>query len=262
MYPRTRRPAVTHVYSRTSAPAQTVADISGFTSELIGTAGAARLPEHASGEFGFARIGVEIAETAADFASATQLLSQRYVPKGYSFDGGVQGSVSYADPVLIAKNRLDGSALATLTLRVDGPHGLVAEHLYAEQVARLRSNRCRLCEVVRFAALPSIRSFELLRRLFDRAYDLGRQLDRTDVLIEVTPRHAAFYKRVLGFQAVGNPCHNPRVNTVGTLLHVSMEDLGERVESVGTRELDLLPRADGSMFSSVGRPEPQPCFAG
>jgi hypothetical protein len=252
---------VTHVYSRTSAPAETVAEISGFQSERTCAPGVGLRPKHSGGEFGFSRIDVVVAETVGDYSAATQLLAQRYVPKGYSFDGGYQQSVSSVDPVLIAKNRLDGSALATLTLRVDGPRGLMAEHLYPEQVTQLRSSGCRVCEVVRFASLPSIRSFELLRRLFDRAYELGRQLDRTDVLIEVTPRHAAFYKRVLGFRAVGSPCHNPRVNTVGTLLHVSMEDLGERVERVAPREMDLLPCTDGAIFSSVGRPEPHSHFA-
>ncbi len=253
---------MTHVYSRTSAPAQTVAEISGFQPELTCAPGVGLRPEHLGNEFGFARIDVVIAETVGDYSAATQLLAQRYVPKGYSFEGGLQGSVSCVDPVLIAKNRLDGSALATLTLRVDGPRGLMAEHLYTEEVARLRSDGCRLCEVVRFASLPSIRSFELLRRLFDRAFDLGRQLDRSDVLIEVTPRHAAFYKRVLGFRAVGSPCHNPRVNTVGTLLHVKMDELGERVERVAPRELDLLPRNDGSIFPSAGRLDHAAQFAG
>jgi hypothetical protein len=253
---------VTHVYSMTSAPTQTVAEISGFPCELSRAPGAGRGAEHLGNEFGFARIDVGVAETAGDFAAATQLLAQRYVPKGYSFDGGSQGSVSRAAPVLIAKNRLDGSALATLTLRVDGPNGLVAEHLYADAVVQLRSSGCRLCEVVRFASLPSIRSFELLRRLFDRAFEVGRQLDRTDVLIEVTPRHAAFYKRMLGFRAVGTPCHNPRVNTVGMLLHASAEDLGERVERIGNRELDLLAPVNRSLFHTVVRSERQPCFAG
>jgi hypothetical protein len=217
--------------------------------------------EHADNPYGFARIDVALAETTADLVAASQLLAQRYVPKGYSFDGGNPGSVQAADPVLLAKNRFDGSALATLTLRVDGPSGLVAERLYPEEVARLRSNGCQLCEVVRFAATPTSRSFDLLRRLFDRAFDLGRQLDRTDVLIEVTPRHAAFYKRVLGFRPAGGPCHNPRVNTVGTLLHVNMDELGERVESAAMRALDLLPGADASMFSSAARAQHQPHFA-
>lgn len=191
--------------------------------------------------FGFALIDVSVADTVSDVIAANALLVNRYAPKGYAVDRGAQNIVSGDAPVLIAKNRLDGAALATLTLRMDGARGLIAEHLYPNEVARLRDQGCRLCEAVRFASTPSFRSLDLLRKLFDSAFSVGRQLDRTDVLIEVTPRHAAFYKRILGFRALGSPRHNPRVNTTGTLLHANAEELSDRVGQASFQGLSLFP---------------------
>ncbi len=237
---------MTQVHSRTSAPgrlvAESVADRRVEDQLPAGNPMLGLLPR----EFGFGFIDVGVADSFADIVAADALLVDRYTPKGYSVDKSSMAGVVHDAPVLIAKNRLDGRALATLTLRIDGTNGLMAEQLYPGEVAQLRNEGRRLCEAVRFASTASFRSIDLLRRLFDAAFALGRQLDRTDVLIEVTPRHAAFYKRILGFQAVGCPRHNPRVNTTGTLLHANAADLSDRVRRVSLQGLVLLPGAVAS----------------
>jgi len=235
---------VTQVHSRTSAPGRSVAECVADR----------RIPDQltASGPivglvprgFGFDFIDVGVARSHSDVAAANALLVDRYAPMGYAIDKAWEaGGVPDAN-VLIAKNRLDGSALATLTLRIDGESGLMAEHMYPAEVAELRDDGRRLCEVVRFASTASFRSIDLLRRLFDAAFSLGQQLDRSDVLIEVTPRHAAFYKRILGFRAVGSPRHNPRVNTTGTLMHAKLSELAARVGRVSLQGLVAVAAVD------------------
>jgi len=251
---------VTNLSSRTFVPGRTLADGTACAAPEAPSVGLQRRKDPSEGAYGFAPIAVVVATSPADVAAANRLLLDRYVPKGYAVDRTSCSVAAQDAPILLARSRLDGEALATLTLRVDGPAGLLSEQIYPNEVARLRAEGCRLCEAVRFASIRSPRPIELLRRLFDLAFSLGRQLDRTDVLIEVTPRHAAFYKRMLGFEAVGLPRHNPRVNTTGTLLHANVAALADRVGHATFAGLVFLPGAEPSL--DVVPPTTQPLGEG
>lgn len=242
---------MTQVHSSVCTFVPSVVSDTGTQGQKHDKAQARPLVAIAATGFGFALIDVGVAETASDVIAANALLVNRYLPKGYFVERLAENFMSDEAPVLIAKNRLDGAALATLTLRMDGRRGLAAEQLYPAEVARLRDEGCRLCEAVRFASKPSFRSLDLLQKLFDSAFALGRRLDRTDVLIEVTPRHAAFYKRILGFRALGDPRHNPRVNTTGTLMHAKAAELSDRVGRASRQGLALFPSPEAIADKAV-----------
>jgi hypothetical protein len=51
----------------------------------------------------------------------------------------------------------------------------------------------------------------------------------TDVLIEVNPRHEAYYRRIFGFARAGREWICPRVNAPAVLMHLDVTNLEERL---------------------------------
>jgi hypothetical protein len=56
---------------------------------------------------------------------------------------------------------------------------------------------------------------------------------QTDVIIECTPRHALFYRRMLGFKPMGPERVNSRVNTVGVLLRLEIDYVDQQIARWG-----------------------------
>jgi hypothetical protein len=55
----------------------------------------------------------------------------------------------------------------------------------------------------------------------------------TDYVIEVNPRHAAFYKKMLGFHDFGELRTCTRVNAPAVLLRLEGEYMGEQIDKFG-----------------------------
>jgi hypothetical protein len=109
--------------------------------------------------------------------------------------------------------------IATMSLVGDGELGLPMEHIYAEEVDRLRQRGLRIGEVSALAdrrrrlsrTLPVF--VGLARLMIQTARERGLQ----QVLVAVHPRHARFYQRMLSFEPLGEErsyplvCNNPAV---------------------------------------------------
>lgn len=122
--------------------------------------------------------------------------------------------------VLLAEDAA-GRAAATVTLVFDaGAQGLPCDEIFAEELAPLRRDAHRLAEVTRLAMAPEQAGGKtLLLHLFSAIFVCARRVHRfDDFVIEVNPRHAPFYQRLLGFEPLGpeRPC--PRVNGAPALL--------------------------------------------
>lgn len=114
----------------------------------------------------------------------------------------------------------DDELAATLTLNLDGETGLLSELLYPQEIATLRVNQGRLCEYSRLAVDPAFSSPALLENFFRFAYNFARsQLNCSDAVVEVNPRHARYYRRELGFTELGPRRICPRVDAPAMLLH-------------------------------------------
>lgn len=105
--------------------------------------------------------------------------------------------------ILIAKLREE--VICTLSLARDGKLGLPMEELYSEAIASRRAAGLQLAEVTCLADRRSD-----ARRFFAIFCDLSRVMVQLavkagidQVLIAVHPRHAAMYRRYMGFQQVG-----------------------------------------------------------
>ena len=121
---------------------------------------------------------------------------------------------------------MDGELVATLTASRDSSAGLLADNLYSEELAKLRKPSHVLCEVTRLAVDVDSHDPELLKSLFSSSYKYARAIfGVTDVVIEVNPRHATYYRREFGFSQIGTVRTCPRVDAPAVLLHRSLGNL-------------------------------------
>jgi hypothetical protein len=106
-----------------------------------------------------------------------------------------------------------GQPAGTVSLVFDSSEGLPCDEIYRDELDLMRAQGRRLVEVTRLAiGEEHARSRLLLVHLFEFIYIFAWHVRRhTDFVIEVNPRHADFYRRLLLFEEAGpvRPC--PRV---------------------------------------------------
>ncbi len=160
---------------------------------------------------------------------AVRLLIERM----YSWRGlaPVDADVATARPDRITLVASDESAIfGTVTLGLDGRDGILADALYPEELARLRRRGARLCELTRLAMDTHHNAREVLGALLHLVYIHGRLIHgASDVVIEVHPRHAGFYRRMLGFSPIGEERVCQRVNAPAVLLHLDLRHVDEQI---------------------------------
>jgi hypothetical protein len=173
---------------------------------------------------------VRRAATVLDYAGTTSLVKEMYSRKGYSTDGIV--SMPKRESTITLDAHDSEKVMGTLTVRLDTREsGLLADALYADEIDAFRSTGRRVCEVSKLAVDPRFGSKELMASLFHLGYLYAAIVHRaTDVFIEVNPRHAGFYKRMLGFRELGELRVCPRVNAPAVLLHVELAYMREQIE--------------------------------
>ncbi len=184
---------------------------------------------------------IRLAHTGPRVGSASLLVQKMYRKIGYDVP---EMRLAQDKITLIASQ--NEAVVGTLTLGLDAENGLLAEQNYKIEIDQLRARGRKVCELTKFAVDQTRGSKRVLAALFHIAYIYGRVLhQQTDVVIEVTPRHAIFYKRLLGFEQIGAECLNSRVNTVGVLLWLDIDYVDDQIrrwggkteEAVGERSL-------------------------
>lgn len=159
---------------------------------------------------------IRAADTAGHRSHANILVKRRYEWRGYR-------SVSIPDDPtghLITLNASESdSTIGTITIGLDGPRGLLAEDAFPEEIAALRATGQRLCEFTKLAMDPTTGAKQVLASLFHVAYIVAHRLRGCDTLVmEVNPRHVAYYRRMLGCKILGKERTNHRVNAPAVLL--------------------------------------------
>ena len=156
---------------------------------------------------------------------AGSLVQQRYAVKGYrtSTTPAMSNVCTFA---AYDEGRLAG----TVSLRLDSDEGLAADEVYHQELDMLRDAGRRLCEYTRLAVDVSRVSKVVLAGLFHTVYLYAKQLHNFDfVVIEVNPRHVAYYRNSLGFKAIGPERHNARVQAPAVLMGISFEEIDDQV---------------------------------
>lgn len=129
------------------------------------------------------------------------------------------------DTLTLLAETAGGVDAATISLVFDSPQGLPCDEIFAGDLAVMRGQGRRLVEVTRLAIAPEFAGARLLLiRLFNFIYLHARKVMHSDAfIIEVNPRHVAFYRRLLGFESMTpqRPC--PRVGGApAVLLHLPL----------------------------------------
>lgn len=172
---------------------------------------------------------IRLAHSEERISHTSLLVKRMYLKRGYD----VPGMYKMPDRITLMASEND-VVVGTITLGVDTGKGLLADENYKHEVDQLRAEGRKVCELTKFAVDQTRGSKRVLAALFHIAYIYGRVLQKqTDVVIEVTPKHALFYKRMLGFEQMGLERQNSRVNTMGVLLRLEIEYVDRQIELWG-----------------------------
>lgn len=174
---------------------------------------------------------IRLAHSNERVSHASLLVKRMYHKRGYD----VHGIQKIPDNITLMASQNE-AVVGTITLGIDSGKGLLADENYKNEVDKLRMEGRRVCELTKFAVDQSHGSKSVLAALFHIAYIYGRVLQQqTDVVIEVTPKHALFYKRMLGFEQMGTERLNSRVNTMGVLLRLEIDYVDREINRLGGR---------------------------
>jgi hypothetical protein len=162
--------------------------------------------------------------------AASLLVKRRYAWRGYQ-----AGGAHLAQPNRITLSAsADEDTVATISVGLDSDAGLFVDKLYGDDVDRIRSHDRKVCEFTKLAIEFSIRSKPVLAALFHIAYIHARRINRcTDLVVEVNPRHAAFYKHMLGFEECGGEKIDPRVGAPAVLLRLDLAFAERQIAELG-----------------------------
>lgn len=172
---------------------------------------------------------IRIAHSDDRVVSASMLVQRLYASKGYD-----QTTVQKAPNRVTLMAFLDDRTIGTVTVGFDDENGLMVDELYKAEVDQLRAQGKRICELTKLAVDQNIKSKFALASLFHIAYIYGRNIHQgTDFVIEVNPRHALFYKKMLGFEDLGGERMCPRVNAPAVLLRLDLDHAEAEIERLG-----------------------------
>jgi hypothetical protein len=173
---------------------------------------------------------IRLADRNSQRSKANLLIKRMYSWRGYKITNGVASrKLDQITLVAYRKEQLFG----TLTVALDCG-GLQVDQLYGSEVDALRSEGRTLCECTRLAVDPEYSCKEALAALMNLAIVYAfRVAECDDMLIEVNPRHAGFYKRKLGFVEAGSERMCPRVNAPAVLLRLIGAYATEQIDKHG-----------------------------
>ncbi|MCC7547483.1 MAG: hypothetical protein IT532_06940 [Burkholderiales bacterium] len=185
-----------------------------------------------------------IVRTSAQQAQAWELAARRYAWRQYEFsDLGVPFPDARRAPhytTLLARQH--GRPVATITVGLDNSLGLLVDQANAAEVAALRNRGARIAEVVRLAIEDAVDSKQVWLALLESLVAFGMaQHQRTDILIEVNPRHVPFYRRVFGFEPLAPERTCLRVGAPSRLLRLTRETLYHKLAASRQAPLRVAP---------------------
>jgi hypothetical protein len=161
------------------------------------------------------------------------LVTRMYRQRGYVTTNAGSVPAEHRASVTLEALR-EGRTIGTLTVNVGDHRRLNAEELYADEIAPYRREGGRVCEFTRLAMDCNESSKEALGSLFHVGFAFAYRIFRAgNLFIEVNPRHALFYRRKLGFNAIGEQRICARVCAPAVLLHKELAACAEELRHLG-----------------------------
>ena len=166
---------------------------------------------------------IRVAKRAHAHRDAFDLVEKKYTGRGYAVPVGKR-----RPRVLTFIAYDEGQIVGTVGVGMDSDKGLSADELYRTDIDRLRAAGYRVCEFTRLAVDRTAATKRVLAGLFHTAYLYASKLcGYTHAVIEVNPRHVAFYGKELGFNPIGLERLNMRVKAPAVLLCASFRSIAE-----------------------------------
>lgn len=169
------------------------------------------------------------------FAQADEVFSQAsmLVQKRYAWRGFPKAHLKkYPNRITILSFH-EERIVGTVTVGYDSEEGMLVDEIYKSEIDALRAQGKRVGELSKLAIDENIGSKQLLASLVHVAYLYGVIHDCTDAIIEIVPRHKLFYEKMLGFKQIGEERMNNRVNFPVLLMHLEMEHMQQKIETLG-----------------------------
>lgn len=172
---------------------------------------------------------VSVARSQAQHARANGLIRKMYSSRGYETE--FLSKARIAEQQTFVAGTTPADCLGTITVMQDSPEGLQVDALFPEEVDAVRAQGRRICEFSRLAVDDLEESKKVLASLFHVAFSYSQKVqDCDDIFIEVNPRHAPFYIRMLGFERAAEAKICPRVNAPAVLLRMEVRRGAKKVE--------------------------------
>lgn len=173
---------------------------------------------------------IRLASSESRRRSASMLIEKRYSSRGYQ-TRALEDDPQRITVLVFMEERIVG----TTTLGLDGPSGLMADSVYKNEIDTLRADRRAVCELTKLAIDDeNVDSKHIVAALFHLCKIYGQNIHHaTDFIIEINPRHAPFYKKLLGFEEFGPERICPRVNAPAVLLRLPLDYADEQIARYG-----------------------------
>jgi hypothetical protein len=174
---------------------------------------------------------IRLADSASHQEATGLLIRKMYGWRGYAVEP--DGAAPASRLTLFAECR--GAVVGTMGLCLDGALGLPADENFREQLDVLRDQGRHLCEPSRLAIDAGVTK-RVFASMIHVSYLYAHVLNGySDYVIEVNPRHVAFYQRMLGFERVGPVRQCSRVGAPAVLLRVPLCHMAEQIHACGGR---------------------------
>lgn len=178
-------------------------------------------------------IQIRAADSFGQRSSASILINRMYSGRGYTTTPLPEEQLP-SRLTLVASDHSE--TIGTLTIGFDMGNGeaLHCEDLFVEEIGALRASGRRLCEFTKLAMDHGLDAKPVLASLFHVAYLYAhRALGYDTLLIEVNPRHVRYYVHMLGFERLGPPRLNRRVNAPAVLLALALSHSRAQIAQFG-----------------------------
>ena len=171
---------------------------------------------------------LRFAQRDESFNNASMLVQKRYAWRGFP----KAQLKKYPNRITILSFHQE-KIVGTVTVGYDSEEGMLADEIYKTEIDALRAQGRRVGELSKLAIDENIGSKQLLASLIHIAYLYGVIHECTDAIIEIVPRHKAFYEKMLGFKQLGEERMNNRVHFPVLLMHLELDYMRQKIEALG-----------------------------